>query len=58
MIRKDLDSLEATCLRCLQTKPRHDLDRMLWCDACNEGAKARGLECVTLSPSLAKYDNG
>ena len=41
MIRKDLDSLEATCLLCLQTKPRQDLDRLLWCDACTEAAQAR-----------------
>ena len=40
MIRKDLDSLEATCQRCLQTKPRQDLDRLLWCDACKDGAQA------------------
>ena len=47
VIRKDLDSLEATCLRCLQTKPRHDLDRMLWCDACNEGVRALACEAMT-----------
>ena len=41
MIRKELDSLEATCLICLQTKPRQDLDRLLWCDACREAAQAR-----------------
>ena len=41
MIRKDLDSLEATCLVCLQTIPRQDLDRLLWCDACREAAQAR-----------------
>ncbi len=41
MIRKDLDSLEATCLICLQTAPRQDLDRRLWCDACREAAQAR-----------------
>ncbi len=41
MIRKDLDSLEATCLICLQTTPRQDLDRLLWCDACREAAQAR-----------------
>ncbi len=41
MIRKDLDSLEATCQRCLLTKPRQDLDRLLWCDACKEGVRAR-----------------
>ncbi len=41
MIRKDLDSLEATCLVCLQTTPRQDLDRLLWCDACREAAQAR-----------------
>ena len=41
MIRNDLDSLEATCLLCLQTKPRQDLDRLLWCDACIAAAQAR-----------------
>jgi hypothetical protein len=41
VIRKDLDSLEATCLLCLQTKPRQDLDRLLWCDACVADARSR-----------------
>lgn len=41
MIRKDLNSLEATCLVCLQTTPRQDLDRLLWCDTCIEAAQAR-----------------
>ena len=41
VIRKDLDSLEATCLRCLQTKPRQDLDRLLWCEACKDEVRAR-----------------
>ena len=41
MNRKDLDSLEATCLLCLQTKPRQDLDRLLWCDACIADTQAR-----------------
>jgi hypothetical protein len=41
VIRKDLDSLEGTCQRCLQTKPRQDLDRLLWCDVCKEGVRAR-----------------
>ena len=41
MIWKDLDSLEATCLLCLETKPREDLDRLLWCDACKEAIQAR-----------------
>ncbi len=43
MIRKDLDSLEATCLLCLQTKPRQDLDRLLWCDACVADARGRAV---------------
>ena len=43
MIRKDLDSLEATCQRCLQIKPRQDLDRLLWCDACIADAQARAV---------------
>ncbi len=41
MIRKDLDSLEATCRLCLQIKPREDLDRLLWCDTCKEAAQAQ-----------------
>ncbi len=41
MIWKDLDSLEGTCLLCLETKPREDLDRLLWCDACKEATQAR-----------------
>ncbi len=40
MIRKDLDSLEATCRLCLQIKPRQDVDRLLWCEACREAAEA------------------
>jgi sterol desaturase/sphingolipid hydroxylase (fatty acid hydroxylase superfamily) len=40
VIRKDIDSLEGTCQRCLQTKPRQDLDRLLWCDACVTRAQA------------------
>ena len=40
MIRKDLDSLEPTCQLCLETKPRQDLDRLLWCDTCKEAAQA------------------
>ena len=40
MIRKDLDSLDATCVLCRQTKPRQDLDRVLWCDACVADAQA------------------
>ncbi len=43
MIRKDFDSLEATCLLCLQTKPRQDLDRLLWCDACIADTRARAV---------------
>ena len=43
MIRKELDSLEATCLLCLETKPRQDLDRLLWCDACVADAQARAV---------------
>lgn len=41
MIRKDLDSLEATCQRCFETHPRQDLDRLLWCEPCVEGVQAR-----------------
>lgn len=43
MIRKDIDSLEGTCQLCLQTKPRQDLDRLLWCDACVAKAQARAV---------------
>ncbi len=43
MIRKDLDSLEATCERCLVTKPRQDLDRLLWCEACVARVQARAV---------------
>ena len=41
MIRKPLGSLEAACLLCLQTKPREDLDRILWCEECLEAAQNR-----------------
>ena len=41
MIRKDLDSLEATCQRCFETKPRQDLDRLLWCETCIARVQAR-----------------
>ncbi len=41
MIRKDRDALEATCQRCLETQPRNDLDRLLWCDACREAVLSR-----------------
>ncbi len=43
MIRKDLDSLEAPCLLCLETKPRQDLDRLLWCDTCVADVQARAV---------------
>jgi hypothetical protein len=43
VIRKDLDSLEGTCLLCLETKPRQDLDRLLWCDTCIAEAQARAV---------------
>lgn len=35
------DSDEAACVRCLEMKPRPDLDRLLWCEACREAARAR-----------------
>jgi hypothetical protein len=41
MISKDIDSLEAACRRCRRVHPRQDLDRLLWCDACQEAAQAR-----------------
>jgi uncharacterized protein (DUF2062 family) len=40
---KDVDPLDAKCRRCLQAKPRYDLDRLLWCDACKEKAQARAV---------------
>jgi len=43
VIHKDIDSIEGTCQRCLQTKPRQDLDRLLWCDACVTRAQARAV---------------
>jgi hypothetical protein len=43
VFRKDIDSLEGTCQLCLQTKPRQDLDRLLWCDACVAKAQARAV---------------
>jgi hypothetical protein len=43
VIRKDIDSLEGTCQRCLQTKLRQDLDRLLWCDACVARAQAHAV---------------
>ena len=43
MIRKDIDSLEAACQRCLQTHPRQDLDRLLWCESCVARVQARAL---------------
>ncbi len=42
-MRKDLDPLEATCQLCLQTRPRQDLDRLLWCEACVADARARAV---------------
>ena len=41
MTRSDIDSLEATCRVCLETKPREDVDRILWCEPCIEKARAR-----------------
>ena len=29
------------CKRCLETYPRIDLDRLLWCDACIDNVRAR-----------------
>lgn len=43
MSSEDIASLEATCLVCLQTKPREDLDRLLWCDSCVADARARSV---------------
>ena len=40
MTRSDIDSLEATCRVCLETKPREDVDRILWCEPCIEKARA------------------
>ena len=32
---------EVTCVRCLEVKPKDELDRLLWCEGCVERAKAR-----------------
>lgn len=32
---------ELTCVRCLQTWHRTDLDRLLWCESCRAAAQAR-----------------
>lgn len=39
MTHSDIDSLEATCRVCLETKPREDVDRILWCEPCIEKAR-------------------
>jgi hypothetical protein len=43
VIRKDLHALEETCRRCLQNKPRQELDRLLWCEACVAKVQARAV---------------
>lgn len=43
MIRKDIDSLEAACQLCRRVHPRQDLDRLLWCEACQAAAQARAV---------------
>ena len=30
-----------TCVRCLEVRDAHELDRLLWCDDCQELARAR-----------------
>lgn len=32
---------DVTCVRCLEVKPVHELDRLLWCEECLERAKNR-----------------
>lgn len=32
---------DITCIRCLETKPREELDRLLWCDECLHLARRR-----------------
>ncbi len=35
------DADKVACVRCLEMKPRPDLDRILWCETCLEAAQAR-----------------
>ncbi len=30
-----------TCVRCLQVRPKAELDRLLWCETCRAAARAR-----------------
>ena len=38
---KDRSPEQVTCIRCLEVRPKDDLDRLLWCDECRERARAR-----------------
>lgn len=51
---------EVTCVRCLQVKPVHELDRLLWCEECQEAARRRATRRgwtagVALAVILALY---
>ncbi len=39
--RDRLPDGELTCLRCLEERPKEELDRLLWCEECVERAKRR-----------------
>ena len=41
MTREGGDTDEVMCARCLEIKPRRDLDRLLWCDPCCDTARRR-----------------
>ncbi len=32
---------ELTCVRCLESKPKPEFDRLLWCESCRTQARAR-----------------
>ncbi len=51
---------DVTCVRCLEVKPIHELDRMLWCDECQGRARHRAavrgwLSGGALAGALALY---
>lgn len=42
------DEEELTCVRCLETWPKPDLDRLLWCERCRTVARARAMRWGSL----------
>lgn len=51
---------DVTCVRCLQVKPVEELDRLLWCQECQEAARRRAtrwgwVSGVGLAVALALY---